>query len=128
MTKKQNTQYDEPLPFDLYHKKRQEEIRKELSAWSQTTEFRSCVKDEVEQVLKNQDELANLSRRLFENGTFLALFSGLTLQEHDATKKNRWWNRYNKIIVFISGAFTLAIFDIIKDFICKLIAYTSFSA
>lgn len=58
----------------------------------ETHKFSSIVIDTViECILKNQDELSELSERLFKNQTFLVLLENEIEQELKYHKKNVWW-------------------------------------
>jgi hypothetical protein len=73
--------YSNEERFDIEFKKRQNEIQSAISSWSQGEACREKVLQISSSLLKEHDELTNLSKRLFENGSFTEQFKGLTKLE-----------------------------------------------
>lgn len=111
--------YSDEERFDLQFKKRQCEIRDEISIWSQSEPFQSKIREQSLLCLSNQDVLGNLSTRLFENGNFVSYFKDLTKKEIESNTQKTWIERLSKGWGFFTAVVLGVIITVLAEFFIR---------
>lgn len=98
MAKGAKVTYSDAERFGAEFKERRNEINNEISISFQSEEFRSRIREIVYTWLSNHDEVANLSRRFFENVIFIDKFKQLVKHEIESNRQTTWIKFFTKVI------------------------------
>lgn len=98
------SQYSDTETFSIDHKKRQIEIREELTQYCNSTHFQKIVNDCHLVQIRDSIFLDSLAGHLFKNSHFKDLFQQAHKIEKDARRKSEFWDFFFYLFFTVIGA------------------------